>query len=181
LRIEQDSAVWSVAFSPDGSLLATGSWGGTARLIRTADGGEVARVEHGDPAFILTSPDSSVLAKAKVAFSPDGSLLATTSVNGTGRLIRTADGSAALRIEHGAGVGSVAFSPEGSLLATGSDDGTARLIRTVDGREAARVEHGDAVLSLASGRFPASLPPRASPSARTAACSPLGAGMAPRG
>ena len=49
-------AVYTVAFSADGSLLATGSDDGTARIIRTADGIETARIEHersiGSAAFI---------------------------------------------------------------------------------------------------------------------------------
>ena len=48
------------------TLLATGSDDGTARLIRAADGSEVARVEHGGRVNA-------------VAFSPDGELLATAS------------------------------------------------------------------------------------------------------
>jgi WD40 repeat protein len=62
-----------------------------------------------------------------VAFNSDGSLLATGSDDGTVRLIRTADGGEAARVEHDGTVRSVAFSPDGSLLATGSHDGTARL------------------------------------------------------
>ena len=94
-------------------------------------------------------------------------LLATGSDDGTARLIRTADGSEAARIEHGEQINAVAFSPKGDLLATGSNDSSARLIRTADGSEVARIEHGD-------GSWPL-------PSARRATCSPPAAEMAARG
>jgi WD40 repeat protein len=63
-----------VAFSPDGSLLATASGDGTARLVEERTGDEVARVTH------------SRLVRA-VTFSPDGSLLATASFDSTARVV----------------------------------------------------------------------------------------------
>jgi WD40 repeat protein len=67
--------VGAVAFSPDGSLLATGSYDSTVRLWDP-----VSRKPAGDP---LSGHTGSVVA---VAFSPDGSLLATGSYDSTVRL-----------------------------------------------------------------------------------------------
>ncbi|MFE7365911.1 WD40 repeat domain-containing protein, partial [[Kitasatospora] papulosa] len=67
--------VTAVAFSPDGTLLATGSNDQTARLWDTA-----TRTPVGPP---LTSHSGRVKA---VAFSPDGSILATGSRDGTVQL-----------------------------------------------------------------------------------------------
>ncbi|MEW6217341.1 MAG: hypothetical protein AB1543_06640, partial [Candidatus Bipolaricaulota bacterium] len=65
-----DSCAVTVAVSPDGTLLASGSLDETARLWDPESGVCVAVLEgHG-----------AVL--AEVAFSPDGSLLLTASDNG---------------------------------------------------------------------------------------------------
>ena len=103
--------VGSIAFSPDGSTLATGS-GKTTRLWTV--GGELLQTlshSHGVNG---------------VAFSPDGSILATASDDWTGmlwtkegRLLQTLKG-------HSGCVTSIAFSPDGSILITGSADHTVR-------------------------------------------------------
>ena len=65
-----------------------------------------------------------------VAFSPDGTLLATADTAGYVRLWNPATGQAVgapfLAVTNG-GVVAVAFSPDGKLLATADGDGTARL------------------------------------------------------
>jgi len=67
-------AVYSVAFSPDGKLLASGAADETIRLWDTASQKELAVLEgHTDPVF-------------SVAFSPDGKLLASGSDDKTIRL-----------------------------------------------------------------------------------------------
>jgi WD40 repeat protein len=68
-----DRAVWSVAFSPDGKLLATASDDRTARIVTVADGRELARV----------TLDGAVY---DVAFGPDGKHLATASADKTARI-----------------------------------------------------------------------------------------------
>ena len=72
-------AVNSVAFSPDGKTLASGSDDGTVRLWDVATRQQIGKPftgSHGD----LTGPVISV------AFSPDGKTLATGSSDGTVRL-----------------------------------------------------------------------------------------------
>jgi WD40 repeat protein len=117
--------VWSVAFSPDGRLLASGSEDKTIKLWDVATGSLVRT---------LTGHTSLVFS---VAFSPDGRLLASGSCSkienyscvqgeiklwdvATGSLVRTLTG-------HTAAVRSVAFSPDGRLLASGSHDHTIKL------------------------------------------------------
>ena len=108
-------AVTSVAFSPDGRLLATASADRTARLWNPATG-ECRRT--------LTGHTSTVWA---VAFSPDG-LLATASDDQTARLWNPATGDSRRTFTgHTSTVIGVAFSPDGRLLATASADRTARL------------------------------------------------------
>ena len=65
-----------------------------------------------------------------MAFSPDGTLLATASYDRTARiwdLTGTAPATRATLEGHTDWVRGVAFSPDGTLLATASDDGTARI------------------------------------------------------
>ena len=70
-----------------------------------------------------------------MAFSPDGTLLATTSTDGTARLWDPATGQHRTTLTgHTDWVRAVAFSPDGTLLATTSRDGTARLWEPVHRR-----------------------------------------------
>lgn len=108
--------VTHVAFSPDGSRLATASDDKTARLWDTASGKLFAKLTgHGDPVY-------------HVAFSPDGKRLATTSRDKTARLWDAASGKLLAELtSHKDRVGHVVFSPDGKRLATASFDKTARL------------------------------------------------------
>jgi serine/threonine protein kinase len=116
--------VYSVSFSPDGSLLASGSEDKTIKLWRVADG-SLVRTLTGHTDWVWS-----------VSFSPDGRLLASGSADDTIKLWRVSDGLEVRTLTgHTGWVWSVSFSPDGSLLASGSGDGIIKLWRVSDGLE----------------------------------------------
>jgi WD40 repeat protein len=106
----------TVAFSPDGRLLATGIVGPALRLWDVASGKLIHRFD--------ASTAGSFIA---VAFSPDGRMLAANNPCAPSILLW----EVATRQErrrffgHRGGVVSLSFSPDGRRLASGSKDGTA--------------------------------------------------------
>ncbi len=108
--------VRSVAFSPDGALLASAGQDGTIRLWDAATHQAV-----GEPLTGHAGPVN------QVAFSPDGALLASASEDRTVRLWSVGTGqTVGLLTGHTDTVWSVAFSPDGALLASAGADGTIR-------------------------------------------------------
>jgi WD40 repeat protein len=116
--------VESVAWSPDGKRLATGSHDGTAKVWDAASG---------QPSLTLKGHDAKVLS---VAWSPDGKRLATGSGDNTAKVWDAASGQEMLTLKgHKGPVYSAAWSPNGKRLATGSGDNTAKVWDAASGHE----------------------------------------------
>ena len=123
--------VTSVAFSPDGQRLASGSWDQTVKFWEVSTGEQL----------------STVARKMKeiqaLAFSRDGRWLATENSSNsvtlrdatTGQEIRTLSSDKPLGALGSNWVYSIAFSPDGQWLASGVDDKTVRLWDVQTGRK----------------------------------------------
>ncbi|MDA3645243.1 hypothetical protein LZ318_11285 [Saccharopolyspora indica] len=145
--MRQFGDVHSVAWSPDGTVLASASWEGTVQLWDASD--RSAPVELGPP---LEHRGNAL----SVVFSADGALLASGSGDGEVQLWDVTDPAGPKRIgaplAHSGSVYSLALS--GSLLASGASDGTVRLWDISD-REAPKplgvpmTGHREVVYSLA--------------------------------
>ena len=132
-------SVNSIAFSPDGSKLASGSDDGTIRLWDAATGEHLLTLEgHTDDVW-------------SIAFSPDGNRLASRSRDRTIRLWDAATGEHLLTLEgHTDDVNSIAFSPDGNRLAGGSNNNTIYLWDAATGKHLLTLEgHTDDVNSIA--------------------------------
>ena len=115
--------VVSIAFSPDGSILASGSADNTVQLWDTVTELPIA-----------TLIGHTAMARS-VAFSPDGSILASGGHDGTVRLWDVATRTPIdILLGHTDGVESVVFSPDGNTLASGGRDSTVRSWNPVTGQ-----------------------------------------------
>jgi len=108
--------IHSVAFSPDGKLLATGDSYGQVCLYQVVDGKQLlVCTGHTDWLWSVT-------------FSPDSSILASSGKDQTIKLWDVSTGQCLATLHgHSGGIWSIAFSPNGHILASGSEDQTLKL------------------------------------------------------
>ena len=170
-------AVEEARFSSEGSLVVTASDDRSARIWRAADGVEIRRLQHPravvaatfDPAgtrvatisrgevriFDVASESELVRLPEQgvtsVAFSPNGTLIATGSNDHTARIWNSSTGALVHRFDHyRVRVLDVAFTQRGDRLVTAGSDGAGRVWGVLAGRPLAVLPQHNSPVTSAS-------------------------------
>ena len=113
----------SLAFSPDGNVLATRAYHGSRNVI------QLWNITNGENLLSLSIHDSHESIKNPIVFSPDGATLAIIDVFGL-CLWDVGTGNELARIKDIYGEVPVAFSPDGMVIASGHSNGEIQVWNT---------------------------------------------------
>ncbi len=136
-QLKHGDVVDAVAFSPDGTLVATGSYDKTARVFAAATGKQLSQFQH----------DSLV---DSVAFSPDGRFV-TTGTGGRNDKVHVFEATTGRELWNStqdAGIGAVFFSPDNRYVISVNDDKTARIFEQATGEEDSQLSLEHPILGL---------------------------------
>ena len=138
--MDEGSSVNSVAFSPDGKILAVGDAAGHITLWSVTSRSRIAALDEGSPVN-------------SVAFSPDGQTLAVGDRDGHISLWQVSSHQRTVTLPDGSNVGAVSFSPGGLTLASGDALGDVNTWDlSTNQRLATLAKTGTSITSLAFSR-----------------------------
>ena len=111
--------VWSVAITPDGTKIVSGSHDNTIKVWDIASGGRLLNTLKGHTSYVNSvaiTPDGTKI----VSGSRDNTIKVWDIASGGGRLLNTLEG-------HSSPVSSVAITPDGTKIVSGSYDNTIKV------------------------------------------------------
>jgi WD40 repeat protein/serine/threonine protein kinase len=147
---DHGAMVYTVAYSPDGSRIASGS--GIEDLGRGDHQGELM-IHDAATGEMVSRIDAHPFAVRTVAFSPDGSRIATAGTDGTAAIWDAATAGLILRFKVGdAAVNQLIFSGDGESVASCDTSGPITIWNTRDGSIERNLRgHDGGVLGIAFG------------------------------
>ncbi len=119
-------AVYSVAFTPDGKYVVSGSGDHTLKVWDSATGKEIK--SFGGP----TGHQNLVMS---VSVNPDGSLIASGGTDNTAKIWDFPSSTSLRSLAKSEGASILAVSPDGAKLAGGDKDGHVKIWNSADGKE----------------------------------------------
>ena len=142
--------ITAIVYSPDGATIATASRDSTVRLWHADTGTHKATLKH-TQGFNATLPwNRDANAVNAIAYSPDGTTIATGTQNGKVRLWNARTRRLKTQFTaHAFRVTSIAYSPDSNTIATVSWDGTAELWDGQTGKHRATITKHSRITLLA--------------------------------